>query len=173
MDVINQMLKIECMKHGMCDKFASVWNVEFTKDEILEHYKKNIEFFMSENFPSKEKILELFDRDMLKAHHVYVGEEEFADGDFSGFAVVQDGSCGELHFAKFNAATVYVRHDSEVHISVSGRAWALVHVYDNAHVTVEQSGGGKVTVKRHSKDAVVMRTGDVKYIDPYEVHQGN
>lgn len=167
LDVLNRMLKVGAMQHGLCEKWTREWGEDNDVDSLCEKFKNGLDFCIANDWPSKEFLDEMFDKEELARRGIYDGYAGI-DGGGNGTIVVQHGSSGELHFGGYDAATVWVRHDSELYVSVCGHAWAFVHVYDNANVTVEKNGcDSKVIVKRHSADAMVLTRGDVKRIDPY------
>lgn len=166
---MSKMLKVCAMQAGMCDKFTKEWADSSSPEEIIDKFKRGLDFCIKNDWPSSELVHDFFERDFLKAHHIYDAEEAFSAGGYNDVAtIVQHGSTGELRFGGFDTTTIWVRHDSELFVSACGHAVIFVHVYDDAHVTVEQSGDARITVKRHSDRALVLRTGNVKYIDPWK-----
>lgn len=166
-DSLNKFLKIEAMKNGLCGQWTSDWNKDKSIYELIDMYKRGLDFCIINHYPSNEFIKNNVDKDVLEKNHIYV-DSEFYEGDFSDFCtVVQGESSGEFHFGKFNSTTLWIRDNSEVLVEVHGQAWIFVHVYDNAVVTIHQHGDSRISVKRHSKDASVITAGNVKYIDPY------
>lgn len=164
--ILSKMLKYSAMQNGLCAQWTNEWNDETSLDELISKFKRGLDFCIEHNWPSKEFVDDNFDKKELARHHVYSNVEGISEWGFSDVAtIVQHGSTGEFHFAGYDATTLWVRHDSEVLVTVSGNAIVFVHVYDNAVVNIEQHGSGKVTVKCHSKDAVVTTIGVVKYIE--------
>lgn len=159
------MLKIGAMKRGLPKDLADKWDIDLTKEDLIDQYKRHLDFCMEAKWPNKNMMLELFGEEFLKEHHVYVGVEDIDAGSYSDMTIVQDGSCGEFHFGRYDAINMWVLGDSEVYVSGSGSAYVFVHACDNSHVTMEQSGSARVIVKKHGKNATVLTTGDVKYIE--------
>lgn len=156
------------MQNGLCDQWTKEWGTNCSKDELIMKYKKGLDFCIKNDWPSRDFIESNFDKDYLMSKHIYSCVEGFDCGDFSDIAtIVQHGSTGELHFTGYNTTTVWVLHDSEIFVTASQHAVVFVHVYGNAHVTISCSGDAKVTAKRHTKESTVIRSGNVKYIDPF------
>lgn len=165
MDLLNQKMKIGALKSGLCNQWASEWGDELSQDELVEKYRKGINFCVKNWFPSNEDVRAFFDKKLLAKHHVWIDNDNVYDGDFDGAGVLIDECYGEMHFGGFNTPTIYVMGNSEVRITSCQHAYVFVHVYGNANVVAEQLGSGRITVKRHSCDASVFRVGDVKYIE--------
>lgn len=128
-------------------------------------YVDEIKLWISLGWPSGRVLADNIGRDVLSGMHVHACVEWFSDGGCDGDYVVCGGSCGELVFGGREHAVVYVLDDSEVRIDVRGDACVFVHVHDGGHVTVENGGCGRVTVKVHSAGCDVLTGGDVRYID--------
>ena len=167
-EILSRMLKVSAMQNGLCDQWTTEWDNDCSRDGLIMKYKKGLDFCIKNDWPSKDFVNSNFDKSFLASRHIYSDVEAFDDGDFSDIAtIVQHGSTGELHFVGYNTTTLWVLHDSEVFVSAAQHANIFVHVYGDAYVTISCQGDAKVTVKRHSKSATIIRSGNVKCIDPF------
>ena len=145
MDSINHYLRAGAMQRGLCAEWRAEWEEGFSREELVERYKRGLDFCLQHRFPSVDFIVANFERDFLRSHGLYVREEDFIGGG-KGVFVVQGGSYGELHFGGWDAATIWVADDSEVLVVAEGHCFVVVHQLDNSVVRVDSSGGARVKV---------------------------
>lgn len=161
----SKYIKMMAMQKGMCQSWENKWKNNMTDAELADLYIRGLDFCIEQNFPSNEYIVENFDKTFLNKNGIYVNDDNIKVSDLSGIFVVQGESAGEMHFGHYDAATIWVRHESELMIDVHGFAWVFVHVLDDSKVSVYQYGDSNVTIKNHSKTSSVITTGNVKYIE--------
>lgn len=135
MDRLNSELRQSAVEAGLCDKWQSMWNHTFDKDELIDMFKKGQDFCIINDYPSKEYIRGNFTTIELARNGIYVDENISLGEDRSlgNGTYVLLGSCtGTLRFGKWTAATVYLRHDSNVRVEAGAFARISVRLYDNA-----------------------------------------
>lgn len=158
MNALNKILKTEAMKHGLCKQWTTEWSQDCTDEELVDKYIRGLDFCIQHNYPDNDFIRKNFDLQFLRSKNLFVDDDGFRSGHQSGTYVVQGDSLGELHFSGCDAATVWVRHESEVFIRVSGLAFVMVHCYDDCHVTIERHGDARVSVRRHSSSCEIFQS---------------
>lgn len=159
MNRLNSELRGHAVSYGLCTQWQGDWQNNKSQQELIEMYIRGIDFCIEHDYPSVEYIKANFDRDLLHKNHVFA-DEPVAGGD-NGVYVVNGKCSGKLSFGKFAAATLHLRHDSELNIEVEGCAKIFVSVYDRAKVHVKQSDVAKVYVYVLSKDCNVESEGNV------------
>lgn len=164
MDSINNYLKIEAMKNGLCKKWTEEWTESRSLKELACKFKEGLDFCIIHDYPSKEFIDENIDRMELATYGIYDGVKDFNVAPGSDVFVVQHGAKGVMQFSMFDAATIWVRHDSDVHIRVRDNAYVFIHVLDNCKVFVENASTSKVNIVRHRENCDVTYIGEVKII---------
>ncbi len=117
-----------------------------TPQGLVERWKENLDFALANDFPSTEFIRENFDRSLLHDYLVYVDEHLNLDDARSGVYVLNGECTGTLRFRSWAAATIYVRHNSDVCILAEDFAKVFVRVYDEAEVKVCEIGDSVVKV---------------------------
>lgn len=90
----------------------------------------------------------------------YFVDEPVTGGD-NGVYVLNGKCSGKFSFSKFTAATLHLRHDSELALEVEDCAKVFVSVYDRAKLYVRQSDMAKVYVYVHGKNCKVEADGNV------------
>lgn len=157
---ISEELKSQAISCGLCSPWQSEWG-EPSKDELVEKYVRGIDFAIEHNFPSLEYMVRNFD-DCMNKHGVYVSQELSLKNPR---ITVANGSCtGDLLFNEFAVGRVYVRHNSDLTIHVSGMAKVFISLYDNCKIKVVQDGMAKVYIYK--------RGGSVDYVGEVLIRDG-
>lgn len=136
MDKLNTELRAEAIRNGLCAQWQADWADDKTPQELIEMYKKGIDFGIAYQYPSNEYIKANFDRDLLNHNLVFVDEDIDLDNAPSGVYVLNGECSGTIRLAPWAVATLYLRHDTNVSIEAGDFARVFVRLYDNADATV-------------------------------------
>ena len=131
MNNLSETLKQQAVDLGLCRPWTETWG-DCDQQELIDKYKKGIDFCIDKQYPSNEFIKANFDRDLLNANLIFV--DEYLDFDMmpSGIYILNGECSGSIRFAPWTAATVYVRHKSNVTIIADDFAKVFVRLYDEA-----------------------------------------
>lgn len=145
MENLSETLKQQAVDLGLCRPWTEAWG-DCDQQELIDKYKKGIDFCIDKQYPSNEFIKANFDRDLLNANLIFV--DEYLDFDMmpSGIYILNGECTGSIHFAPWTAATVYVRHTSHVRIIANDFAKVFVRLYDEAEVETEAEESAVVKV---------------------------
>lgn len=137
----SEYLRDEAVGLGLCEQWRGEWFDGQGDDELIDKFKRGIDFCILHDWPSVEYIKGHFDKDVLHGHGVYVDEalggvtaEHTTAGD--GGVVLLGRCTGRLRFGGFDVATVYVRHACDVEIVVGDFARVDVRVYEHGKAAV-------------------------------------
>lgn len=135
MNNLSETLKQQAVDLGLCRPWTEAWG-DCDQQELIDKYKKGIDFCIDKQYPSNEFIKANFDRDLLNANLIFV--DEYLDFDMmpSGIYILNGECSGSIRFAPWTAATIYVRHKSNVTIIADDFAKVFVRVYDEADAEV-------------------------------------
>lgn len=135
MNNLSETLKQQAVDLGLCHPWTEAWG-DCDQQELIDKYKKGIDFCIDKQYPSNEFIKANFDRDLLNANLIFV--DEYLDFDMmpSGIYILNGECSGSIRFAPWTAATIYVRHKSNVTIIADDFAKVFVRVYDEADAEV-------------------------------------
>lgn len=162
MDELNKKLRDRAIELGLCKQWQGEWDKDRTQDQLIKMWKKGSDFcFELHDFPNKEFIKAYFDRKVLNDNLVFVDEIVNITNGENGTWVLNGNCTGNISFGGFAAARLYVRHDCDVSIDVSEMSKVFVSVYNNAKVSVKQSGSSSVYVYVHGEDCTVETEGYV------------
>lgn len=145
MENLSETLKQQAVDLGLCKPWTEAWG-ECDQQTLIDKYKKGIDFCLDRDWPSNGFIKANFDRDLLNANLIFV--DEYLDFDMmpSGVYIINGECTGTIKFAPWAAATVYVRHTSNVSIVASDFAKVFVRLYDSAEVECESEESAVVKV---------------------------
>lgn len=145
MNNLSETLKQQAVDLGLCHPWTEAWG-DCDQQELIDKYKKGIDFCIDKQYPSNEFIKANFDRALLNANLIFVDEHIRLDDAPSGIYILNGECSGSIRFAPWTAATVYVRHTSNVRIIAGDFAKVFVRLYDEAEVKTEAEESAVVRV---------------------------
>ena len=145
MNNLSETLTQQAVDLGLCRPWTEAWG-DCDQQELIDKYKKGIDFCIDKQYPSNEFIKANFDRALLNANLIFVDEHIRLDDAPSGIYILNGESSGSIRFAPWTAATVYVRHTSNVRIIAGDFAKVFVRLYDEAEVKTEAEESAVVRV---------------------------
>lgn len=145
MNNLSETLKQQAVDLGLCRPWTEAWG-DCDQQELIDKYKKGIDFCIDKQYPSNEFIKTNFDRALLNANLIFVDEHIRLDDAPSGIYILNGECSGTIRFAPWTAATVYVRHTSNVRIIAGDFAKVFVRLYDEAEVETEAEESAVVRV---------------------------
>ncbi len=146
MDKLNAELRQQAVDFGLCAKWRGDWKFDKSQQELIDMWKKGIDFAIIHNYPSIDFIKANFDRRLLNRNLVFVDESIEIKNAPSGIYVINGECSGTLWFNSWAAATVYVRHNSNVRIIADDFAKVFVRLYDDASADVIELDGAVIKV---------------------------
>lgn len=145
MNDLSETLKQQAVDLGLCKSWTESWG-DCDQQELIEKFKRGIDFCLDRDWPSNDFIKSSFDRGLLNANLIFV--DEYLDFDMmpSGIYVINGECSGRIRFAPWTAVTVYVRHTSNVRIIADDFAKVFVRLYDEAEVVVDSDESAVVKI---------------------------
>lgn len=144
MENVREKLILEAERLGACRK--GLRNLPLTIPGIVQRWKENIDFALEKDFPSVDFIKENFDAKLLRDNLVYVDEHLNIEDAPNGVYMLNGNCTGTIHFRQWAAATVYVRHTSEITVIAEDFAKVFIRLYDDADANVVDLGDARVKV---------------------------
>lgn len=139
MDNLSDLLKQEAIERRLCAEWTDGWADNSDQQTLIEKYKDGIDFVLKQGeWPSNNFIRENFDRDLLHSNLVFVDEELSIERAPSGVYILNGACSGTICLEPWSAATIYVRHDSNVRIIASDFAKVQIRLFDNGEAEVER-----------------------------------
>lgn len=145
MENLSETLKQQAISLGLCQQWRRQWG-ECDQQELIDKFKKGIDFCIENQYPANEFIKENFDRSLLHENLIFVDEHINIGYAPSGVYILNGECSGTLHFREWAAATVYVRHTSKVSIIAEDFAKVFVRLYDEGETDIYDVGDAVVKV---------------------------
>lgn len=145
MSNLSDILKQEAVDLGLCKPWTEAWG-NCSQQELIDKYKKGIDFCIDKQYPSNEFIKANFDRALLNENLIFVDEHINLETAPSGIYVINGECTGRIWFGKWAAATIFVRHNSKIRIEADRYAKVFVRLYDNAEVECDYDESAVVKV---------------------------
>lgn len=145
MNNLSETLKQQAVDLGLCRPWTEAWG-DCDQQELIDKYKKGIDFCIDKQYPSNEFIKANFDRALLNENLIFVDEHINLETAPSGIYVINGECTGRIWFGKWAAATIFVRHNSKIRIEADRYAKVFVRLYDNAEVECDYDESAVVKV---------------------------
>ena len=168
-------LKEDARKLGLCDKWYNEWKENTNKDELIDKFKRGLDFCIKHRWPSKSFITQNFQQDFLRHHGILVDDTRsypVRDENRRLIYIKEYVLLGKSHATirytfRPHMCNVWACDKSTVKVDVKYGAYALVHLFDNATADIRTDLVSKVTVIRHSPDNKVKKEGIVVVKDEF------
>lgn len=132
---LSETLKRQAISLGLCREWTEAWG-ECGQQELIDKYKKGIDFCIANQYPTNDFIKANFDQALLHDNLIFVDEHISLMDAPDGVYVINGESSGTLHFGGYAAATVYLRHRSKLNVIAEGEAKVFIRLYDEAEANV-------------------------------------
>lgn len=154
-----QQLKADGISKGLCRLWQGKLREGLSVEELAKLYIQGIDFCISEEYPTLDFLREHF-RGKCEPFGVYVDDDLPQTKNKPD--MVLNGSCrGMLEYDGYCVSRLYVRHDSEVAVIVSGNAILTIDLFDNAKLHISVVGdNAKVSVNVYGHSVDVDYIGD-------------
>jgi len=159
MNAINKELRDRAVSLGLCTKWQKNWMKDKSPQELIDMYKKGIDFCFETGYPDNDFIKKNFSQEILDENNMFV-DEEFYKTNPGNDCVVLGESKGKLTFDSFAVKDIYVNDTSDVEIETKGFAKIFVNVYGDADVLLTQKDCSTIHVYKHGTGKILY-TGNV------------
>lgn len=153
---VNIFLKNLAIQNGLCEQWQNDWTLDKSNTELLEMFIKGQDFCIANNYPSKEFIKENFDIDFRRKNGVLVDDKYSLSN--KRHIILMGNSTSNIRYNMWNVGAVYLRHDSVAVITAKNNSFVMVHLHDNATVSVAASDKAKIVVIRASSACAIKQT---------------
>jgi len=119
--------------------------------ELIELYKKNIDFCLNENFPDLE-YLKTVDQDVLGKEGIFYKGDVISRN--AGFLVLLGTSIAEVDVDGYEVSQIFVKHKAVATIDITGNAYVVIDCFDDSCTEVVASGGSKVLINVYGNPQV-------------------
>lgn len=147
---ISEDLKQKAIKLNLCQEWTNEWGNP-DMDELVEMYLEGLDFCILNNYPDNNYIKQHFG-EIAERHGVFT-DKQAVDLLDPHIAVLNGACMGKIEVNDFNTSDIYVRHNSQVKITVKDFARVFIRVFDDAKVYVDNQSKSRVFVYRYGGTA--------------------
>lgn len=147
---------------GLCNKWFGEWKDNTETDILFDMYKRGIDFSISHDWISNDFIKRNWSKEVLQRNNIFVDDINISCESPKGTIIINGDSNILISFSDYDAADVYVRHNSKVHFTINSHARIMINVYDNASIVLDNSDSAIVSVFNHSNPSNVKDIGSIK-----------
>lgn len=155
---LSDILKESAVSLGLCKPWTEAWD-DCNQQELIDKYKKGIDFCTDKGYPSPEFIDDNFDKELLQLNGIYCNDNEILHEDNIPMYIIRGGSSIKAVVRPFGVKTIHVCEDSVLYLKAKSLSKVFIRMHDNARLTVDADVASKVYVYIHSSNAVVSYDG--------------
>ena len=144
---LNIVLRKRARDLGLCDQWYEDWDLNSPKEVLIDKYLKGIDFCIKNDYPNLDFIKAVVPEKMLADNGIFADCSVVKSNMKT--AVLLGKSNGIIRYDGLGTGNVYLRHQSELTLEVSGGARVFVEVYDDCRLNVVATGMSKVFVYWH------------------------
>ena len=166
MNELNKDLRNQAIALGLCNDWQKLWNNDWSKEKMVERMYKGLDFCLKYHYPSNDYILKHFDLDFRRKSNVYVNDKYSVCNPKQSLVL---GS-SEITF-RYNAwgnGYIHVRDNSHAKIFAKNKSFVIVHLYEKAYVTAEQTDKATIVLIKHSPDVTIVAETNIKVKEEYD-----
>ena len=141
MNELNKDLRNQAIALGLCNDWQKLWNNDWSKEKMVERMYKGLDFCLKYHYPSNDYILKHFDLDFRRKSNVYVNDK----------------------YSVCNPKQSLVLGSSEITFR-----FVIVHLYEKAYVTAEQTDKATIVLIKHSPDVTIVAETNIKVKEEYD-----
>lgn len=166
MNELNKDLRNQAVALGLCNEWQNSWNKDWSKEKMVERMYKGLDFCLKYHYPSNDYILKHFDLEFRRQSNVYVNDKYSVCNQKRGLVLGNS----EITF-RYNAwgnGSIHVRDNSTAKIFARNKSFVIVHLYENAYVTAEQTDKATIVLIKHSPNVTIVADKNIKVKEEYD-----
>jgi hypothetical protein len=166
MNELNKELKSQAVHLNMCDEWAKRWNKDWSNERMVEVMYRNLDFCLQHHWPANDFIVKHWDLEFLRKSKVFVNDRYSVVNPRE--SLVLGTSELIVRYNAWNHGVIHIRDNSSAKIFARNSSFAIVHLYENAKVSVEQTDKAKVVLVKHSDKVSISTNVEVKIREEYD-----
>lgn len=167
MNELNKTLKAGAVSLGLCQKWQNEWAGNKSPGELIEMYKRGIDFCIDREWPSCDWILANFDQAELRDKGVFIKEnlDEIILND--GVSVIR-GFEGDVVVPKNTVVTLHCQSNKLLVVKVRKGARLFMHTHKTPCVVIADEPMSFAKVYRYDDVSTVEVRGNASVKDAFE-----
>jgi hypothetical protein len=157
MNKVSKELAKQAKANGICAEWHADLKQMEDIEKLLDMYISGIDFCLSNDYPSNDYIRANF-KGKMEHRGVFLDHDLKVAGQRT---VVALGSCtGEVYVSGYDVSEIYLKHDSEIVLHVSGNSFAMVDMFDNSKLSIVASDNAKVCINHYGGEFIMGKRGN-------------
>ena len=165
-NALSKTLKQEAIELGLCLQWQEEWQEEASNQSLIDKYFEGLDFPTKHHWPSNSFIKENFEKELLWQNNIFVDDTRSVLNPKK--MVVLGTSNIKIRVNAHNRSVIYIRDNSKVEMIVKNDAFAIVHLFEQANVSIETLDKPNVLVLKHSNDAKCSSSRNVKIKEDFD-----
>lgn len=168
-------LREDARRIGLCDQWYGEWQDDTAKQELINKYKRGLDFCIKHRWPSISFIKQHFEQDFLRHNGILVDDtRSYPVRDenrrliyIKEYVMLGKSNATIRYSFRPHMCNIWACDSSKVKVDVKYGAYMLIHLFDKAIADITTDLVSKVTVIRHSPNAKIKKEGMVTIKDEY------
>ena len=132
---LNNHLRNEARKLGLCDKWFNEWHEEnYSFQQLIDKFIDGLDFCFVFNFPNTEFIKKYFPKELLRKNSILVDDRWSLLNP--KYAVLLGNSESNIRYNGWTVGSVHLKGISTARILVKDNCHLIINVYDDAGVHI-------------------------------------
>lgn len=165
MNALNKDLKDQAVALGLCGDWQKLWGKDWSREKMVERMYKGLDFCLQYHYPSNDFILKHFDLDFRRKSNVFVNDKYSVVNPKE--SLVLGTSDVTFRYNGHSYGNIHIRDNSSAKVIARNLSLVIVHLYENASVTVEQYDNAKVVLVKHSTNVHIAAPSNIKVREEY------
>lgn len=166
MNELNKDLRNQAVALGLCSDWQELWKKDWSKEKMVEMMYKGLDFCLEYHYPSNDYILKHFDLDFRRQSNVYVNDKYSVCNPKQ--SLVLGSSEITIRYNAWWNGSIHVRDNSTARIYARNKSFVIVHLYENAYVTAEQTDKATIVLIKHSPNVTIVAEKSIKVKEEYD-----
>lgn len=169
MDELNEELRNQAIHLGLCDEWQKLWKKEWEREKMVEMMYRGLGFCIKYHYPSNDFILKHFDIDFRMRSKVFVNDRYSVLNPEK--SLILGTSDIKVRYNACHSGIIHVRDNASVTISAKNRSFVIVHLHERAAITAEQYDMAKIVIVKHSENTTINADRNIKVREAYDEYR--
>lgn len=165
MNDLNKELRKQAIALGLCKEWQKAWSKDWSNEEMVEKMYKGLDFCLKHHYPSNDFIINHFDKGFLRKSNIFVNDRYSVINPKQ--SLVLGNSEITFRYNAWGNGSIHVRDNSTAKIYARNKSFVIVHLYENAYVTAEQTDKATIVLIKHSTNVTVLAERNIKIREEY------
>lgn len=165
MNELNKELRDQAIHLGLCSDWQKLWRKDWDEKKMIEMMYRGLDFCLKYHYPSNDFIAKHFDKEFLRDNNVFVNDK-FSTNN-ARESIVLGTSDMTFRYNADSYGNIHIRDNSSAKVIARNRSFVIVHLYENAKVSAQQSDNARIVLVKHSAKVSIVAGENIKIREEY------